>query len=186
MWRILRFTRHSMWVQETIATKLVCLQPRMKKWKFHCLLQYRLQHPNRVNQPGIQPTPRTNRPETVCLLRLLLVYKPYKQPGLEWLIDTPAGWCNQVFSVYGTQKEGSNQASTEPHARKSWSNQAFSVSRTQTKESSQVSNQPHVRTNHKRRVYEVFHSSTRRSSPASTNLLISSEENHTSIIFRTQ
>ena len=136
---MLRFTSHSNWVQET--TKMVCLQPRMKRWKLHCLQRYWLQHPNWVKQPGLHLTVGTNRPKIPCLPRLLLVYKE-KQPGLQCTkhpnrviqpgLDPTA--CphklNQpnLHCVYGTQTEGSNQASTQPHAR----------------------------TNHKRRVYTVF------------------------------
>lgn len=64
----------------------------MKRWKFHCLLQYRPQHPNRVKQPGIQPTQRTNRAETVCLPRLLLVSSHISNQVLsDWLAPQQGG-----------------------------------------------------------------------------------------------
>ena len=67
---MLRFTSHSNWVQET--TKMVCLQPRMKGWKLHCLQRCWQKHPNTVKQPGLHLTARTNRPGIPCLPCLLL------------------------------------------------------------------------------------------------------------------
>ena len=67
---MLRFTSHSNWVQET--TKMVCLQPRMKGWKLHCLQRCWQKHPNTVKQPSLHLTARTNRPGIPCLPCLLL------------------------------------------------------------------------------------------------------------------
>ena len=142
----------------------------MKKWKLHCLQRYRLQHPSRVTMSGLHPTTRSNRPEIPCLPRFLPVYKE-KQPGLDWLKHPQQGHSarHPPNSTPELVEVTRPSVSTGPIKR-----EATGPHRTA------CPNKPF-----KRRVYAVFDSCTRRCSPTSTNLLNSSEENHTSTVLLT-
>ena len=164
---MLRFTSHSKWVQET--TKMVCRSPEWRSGKSTVCSGTDCSTPTGWScQASTQPHARTGQ-----RYRAFPVFYQCTRRS------------NQALSDWSTPTRSFSQASTNSTpelvevTRPSVSTGPIKREATGPHRTA-CPNKPF-----KRRVYAVFDSCTRRCSPTSTNLLNSSEENHTSTVLLT-